>query len=447
MDRKLCKKISLLFIEIQHDFKYLITHPISILIALSLIGWFLFSFRNLPPTHIVMTSGTPYFSQRYKQFFERYGIKLEIRPSNGSEENAKRLMDPNDPTQIGFIYNGTIDQVTANNISTMGTVNYAPVWLFYRKNKNGIKFDNLKDFATKRVNINVVGSGTNTLLRKILKINGIELGNNFTQLDTDDAYKAFKRGEIDAIFLIASPHAESIQSLARDADIEIYNFKNADAYSFSLIFIEKIIIPEGSLDIPGDIPKSDIQLITTTDELVVKNNLHPSIQMLLMRAAKEIHGQDSFFVKKDYFPRFGKSALPENEEAKIFYWHDVSFITNYLPFWTAEILERMLFYLIPVVIFIFPISSYFLSFRVNRGLDAINRLYSRLFELENRFAFDSRRDDVQAYINEIDEIKNIALKLCLPSDVLNQHFMLLRNIDFTRESFTKSLAPNVSSED
>jgi hypothetical protein len=49
-------------------------------------------------------------------------------------------------------------------------------------------------------------------------------------------------------------------------------------------------------------PPSDLALIATKASLVVRNDLHPAIQYLLLNAATEIHSGQKIFHRANQFP-------------------------------------------------------------------------------------------------------------------------------------------------
>src|SRR5262245_26048822 len=79
--------------------------PIVLLSALAI--WAAYKFvRPAPPDTIVLTAGPEgsiyqQHAERYAKILARNGIKLEILPSRGSQENLKRLADSEFTVDVG----------------------------------------------------------------------------------------------------------------------------------------------------------------------------------------------------------------------------------------------------------------------------------------------------------------------------------------------------------
>src|SRR5437868_5515398 len=89
-----------------------------------------------PPSTFVMsaaTKGSPYhrFAERYRAVFERNGVKLEIRESDGSFANLKALSEPASGVHAGFVQGGLTSSKDTPGMLSIGRVAYEPLWVFY----------------------------------------------------------------------------------------------------------------------------------------------------------------------------------------------------------------------------------------------------------------------------------------------------------------------------
>ena len=67
--------------------------------------------RPAPPDHFTIVTGASdgayqIYAARYKEFFAKNGITLEIKASAGSAENLRRLLDPKEEVDVGFLQSG-----------------------------------------------------------------------------------------------------------------------------------------------------------------------------------------------------------------------------------------------------------------------------------------------------------------------------------------------------
>src|SRR5262245_22482613 len=84
-------------------------------------------------------------------------------------------------------------------------------------------------------------------------------------------------------------------------------------------FLNKVIVPRGATDLARDQPPADVTLIATKTSLVVREDLHPAMQYLLLNAASEIHSGPSIFNRANTFPAAEAIDMPLSSEAARFY--------------------------------------------------------------------------------------------------------------------------------
>lgn len=266
----------------------------------------------------------------------------------------------------------------------------------------------------------------------MLSLNGLDQSPNLLAMPTAEGVDAINRGTIDAIFLIQGAQSNNVQRLLANPELHLANFVRAEAYAQNIPYLERLIIPMGGLDLKRNFPVESTQLIATTTELVIKNHLHPAIQMLFMQAAHEINGKEGFFTKRDEFPAFRGSGLRESEQAALYYQKGLPFLMNYLPFWLAEFVHRTLFFLLPLIVIAFPVLKYLPEFWEKRLRDRINGVYAQLEKLEQEMTstFDSAQQ--AAYLSRLDEIEQMAFKLKHSKAHSLEYYTLRGHIDYVR---------------
>jgi hypothetical protein len=116
--------------------------------------------------------------------------------------------------------------------------------------------------------------------------------------------------------------------------------------------------------------------------LVVRKDLHPAIQSLLLDAAEQVHSGPGIFHQTRQFPAAEAVDLPLSDEARQYYRSGRPFLQRHLPFWLAVAIGRLLVFLIPLVGVLYPL------FRLMPALYAWNvrrrivRMYRDLKDLE-----------------------------------------------------------------
>jgi TRAP-type uncharacterized transport system substrate-binding protein len=175
---------------------------------------------------------------------------------------------------------------------SLGSMFYEPVWVFYRGDK---RLERLTDLRGKRVAIGQEGSGVRQLAQQLLEANEIPTGDHLVPLSGLKAAEELQQGRIDAAFVIAAEKAPVIQVLLRSPGIKVMNFSQADAYQRRFPFLTKVVFPHGVADLVRDFPPEDVTVLAPTANLIVRDDLHPALQSLLLQVASEVHGKSGFF--------------------------------------------------------------------------------------------------------------------------------------------------------
>ena len=97
----------------------------------------------------------------------------------------------------------------------------------------------------------------------------------------------------------------------------------------------------GIVDLGRDIPGQDYHLIAPTATLVAREDLHPALVDLFVKAAGEIHGGAGWFQQQGQFPSPKYTEIPVADEAAKYYRDGPPFLQRYMRFWLANLFERL----------------------------------------------------------------------------------------------------------
>lgn len=413
-----------------------------LLLALCILIWLA---KPAPPNTVFMATGSggsyKVLGEKYKSYFEKKGIKLELVETRGSKENLQHLIDRKDPIQAALVQGGMIAVDNLSGVQSLGSVDYEPVWIFYRKNAfNERAHITDRDIAKLKINIGPVGSGTHTQALNIFKLNNLNTQSpNLLSLSNSDGVSALERGEIDGIFLVDGFDSPNVQRLIKNPEIRLSSFQRADAYTRLLPYFEEVSVPMGGFDLGSNTPDHPIQLISTTTNLLIDDRLHPAIQVLFLEAAKEINGAKSYFSKAGEFPVYMNTEAPLSDEVRFFYEKGTPTLMKYLPFWLAEFLERMFFLLLPFAAFAYPIIKSIPSYRTNLAKKQINSIYMDLdkFEQNTIETFDPNRR--AEYIEILNAMERKILSSKAAKLATAECYSLRNNIEFIRNALEKQM--------
>ncbi|HKF42175.1 MAG TPA: TAXI family TRAP transporter solute-binding subunit [Thermoanaerobaculia bacterium] len=357
----------------------------STILLVGAIAWAVFvAGHAIPPRRVVMTTGPEggayrELGEKYKEILARFGVRLETRPSLGNVENLRRLKDPKSGVSVGFVSGGLTTAKDSPNLVSLGTVAYYPLWIFCRGLPEPIHMVDLRD---KRVSVGPEGGGTRPLAMELLRANGIDTAIKPFELSPGPGGEALLRGELDCACMLTTAEAPIVRRLLGDKTVSLVHFYRADAYVARYPFLRKVILPEGVGSLSEDLPNVDVPLVASTASLLIRDDLHPAIQFLLLQAADEIHSPGSILDRPGQFPSPEPVDVPLSSEAKPFYKSGGSYLQRHLPFWLWVFTSRLLLLLVPIVGVLYPLTQVLpaiVDLFVNVRL---NRYYAELRDIE-----------------------------------------------------------------
>jgi TRAP-type uncharacterized transport system substrate-binding protein len=411
------------------------------LILFFAVFWF---FHSAPPKTIIITSGDDgtrfrRSAERYAKILERSGVTLKILKSAGSLENLKRLEDPAFQVDVGFVQAGVAKGHNTENLVSLGSMFYEPLFIFYRSTK---PFDALSQLSGKRLAIGEDGTGTQVLALELLARNGIKQGDSLTRLlklDDDEAAAALLAGKIDAAFMMSdSASSRLVFDLLKKPGIRLFDFTQADAYTRRISYLNKTVLPKGILDFGKRIPDQDVNLISPTVELIARADLHPALSDLLLDAATEMHSRPGLTNKRGEFPALRENEYRISPDASRYYKSGKSFLYRYMPFRLASLLNRVVVVFVPTLLIMIPgMRSIPKVYRWQMRLRII-RWYRALMVLEKSMAAGPLKPDQGEEIRrQLEHIEHAVNKMKVPASFADQFYGLRVNIEFVRQKLTQ----------
>jgi TRAP transporter TAXI family solute receptor len=396
-----------------------------------------------PPKKIVITTGAEsgayhLFANRYAAILAKNGVTLEVKSSAGSLQNLERLN--NDEAQVGFVQGGVVelpenpDEAEESPLLSLGSLFYEPVWVFYRGEK---AMDRLTDLRGKRIAVGQEGSGVRQLAQQLLKANDISPGQHLVPLAGLKAAEELKQGRIDAAFIIAAEKASVVQLLLRSPGIRVMSFSQAGAYQRRFPFLTKLTLPHGVADLVRDFPPTDVTLLAPTANLIIRADLHPALQTLLLQAASEVHGKAGFFQDQGEFPAYKDQMLPLSPEAARYFKSGSPFLQRYLPFWLAVLIDRLIVLLVPIIALLIPLLKVAPAIYTWRVRSKVFRCYGELKFLENELKESFDRSQSERYRSRLDELEEQAALLHVPLGFTDLVYTLREHVNLVRHTLDK----------
>jgi uncharacterized protein len=395
-----------------------------------------------PPDRIVFAAGAQggaylEFARRYAEILAKDRVTLEIVETAGAADNLRRLADTSTPVEVALIQGGVGSEEGAPGLVAIASVFYEPVWLVLRTD---LAVDKLYDLRARRIAIGRDGSGTQILVRQVLRANGLDVARDVDArtIGTDDSFAALRDGTVDAAFFVAARAPAALVDLLAEGKHRLYSFERHAAYRHNFPFLSSITLPSGALDLARDVPNDDTILLAPVAQLVAREDVHPALVQLLIKAAKEVHGPRQIFAPAGAFPttRYADFALHEDSERLI--ERGPNFLARYLPFWAAVLVERSLVMLIPFVTLMIPLAriappAYRWQVRAK-----IFAKYKALRRIEAELRAATTPLQRAALLSELDVLQIGAGALKVPAGYADMLFNLRLHIRFVREIVAES---------
>jgi TRAP-type uncharacterized transport system substrate-binding protein len=436
----------------------LLTAGPFILIAVGLLIAAYMVLDPMPPKHVVLATGPELsaydkFGEQYVAELKRYGIDVQLRPTLGSLQNRRLLRDPKEKVDLAFVQGGSSDgnaqagekkKEEMEDLVSLGTLSFDPVWIFYRAdaakklNKEGV-LTGIAQMRGWRVNVGARGSGTPGLMNKILLANAVEREElKRSNLDETSAVVALLEGNLEAAVLVSAPESQMVQMLLQTPGIKLYEYNQAESYARRYTFFNPVVLPRGVADIARDVPPEDITLVATTTSLLAREDIHPALVQLFVQAASRIHSGPGWIARAGTFPNAQHSEFPLAKDAARYYQSGPPVLQRYLPFWFANLIDRMWVALFSIVAVLIPLSRLVPPLYEFRIRSRIFRWYRNLRQIENEH--DEGDKTPPQLLKALDKLEARVAAITVPLSYSDELYTLRGHIELVRERLNKAAA-------
>jgi TRAP-type uncharacterized transport system substrate-binding protein len=446
----------------------------SVLLGLALLVLAYLVLQPQPPRRVVLATGIPQgayaeFGGRYKTLLARHGITVELRPTQGAAENLALLRDPASGVDLAFVQGGTDpaggdaatrDAEAGVELASLGSLFHEPVWLFYRESSAlrlarsptigsltqlagaappgpakpspppmGTKHFPGRPAESWKLNIGAPGSGVPPLMQLLLEANKLDpAAIQLSQQPTTPAVVDLLEGRIDALVLASAPESPMVQMLLQTPGIRLLDFAQSEAYARRFAFMSPVVLPRGVIDLARDQPPADVRLVAPTATLVARDALHPALTQLFVQAAMQVHGGAGWFQRKGEFPNTANNERPIAPEALRIYRNGVPWLQRYLPFWLANLADRMWVVLLAIGAVLIPLTRIVPPLYEFRIRSRVFRWYGQLRAVEQA----QGRRSTDELLAELDDIDRHVSQVTVPLSYADELYALRSHIQAVR---------------
>ncbi len=394
-----------------------------------------------PPKRVTLATGPAQsayeaFGKRYAAVLAKDGIEVVLLPSEGSAANLELLRSGK--ADLGFVQGGSSEAGSPQDeeLESLGSLFLEPVWLFYREDaarrvNAQATLTGLPELKGLRVNVGTPGSGLPSLMAKLLESNRIDASAlQLSGLEQTPATVAFLGGELDAIVFASAPESLMVQMLLQSKGVKLMDFAQNEAYSRRFAFLSPVVLPRGVVDLAANIPPQDVRLVAPITTLLTRTGTHPALLQLFALAGNEIHGSAGWFKRAREYPKLANSEVPVSAEAQRSINNNQPFLQRYLPFWVANLVERMWLVMGIILAIMLPLSRIVPPLYEFRVRSRIFKWYGQLRDIENRVDSAHGHD---ALLQDLNQLEQRAEKISVPLSYANELYALRSNIQLVRK--------------
>ena len=387
-----------------------------------------------PPREFTLAAGSKNgayyaYAQKYKEHLAESGTKVTVLETSGSLENIRLLNEGK--ADFAFVQSGLAANYDGDlsDLMGLGSLYFEPLWVFIDKN---FKTRSFRDFNGLRLAVGGIGSGTQAITKAVLQASGIS-GQEAQLHDIGgaEAFEALKAGKVDGVFISSGISSDLVQKMLHEPEFRLFSESRAVAYEKQFPYLSHLTLPEGVMDLAANVPKTDTQLLASAALMVAGPEAHQTLRALMVHTAHQIHGEKGPYVQNIDFPsaRFSDFAL--SSEAERYYEHGPSFLQRYMPFWIADLVNRLKVMLIPLITIMIPLMKIAPPTYRWRIRSKIYKWYKSLKKAED--VNTSSNKEIQNALDMLEDMDREAKRTPVPLSYADELYNLRMHIRMVRE--------------
>ena len=226
----------------------------------------------------------------------------------------------------------------------------------------------------------------------------------FVDLDNLEAVDALLANEIEIAIFPSQLDGGLLRRALAAPGVRLMSVAHAESIAKLIPGLKRVILWRGLISLSHDIPDSDIDLLAFRSRVLVRSDLHPALQYLLLEAMREVHAAPGPFNRFGEFPAVQPNDLPLSPTAEAFYRSGPTFWQRYTSFWFTSLANRVAFFVVPILVALIPVLGFALPLVGRLHVRRINRLHRALGTLERDLAERGSGHDPSRYQQRLQEV-------------------------------------------
>jgi len=182
--------------------------------------------------------------------------------------------------------------------------------------------------------------------------------------------------------------------------------------------------------------------VAVSTSLIARRKTHKAVIQLLVQAAHEVHDGIHPIAQRNQFPSLEYNELPIGADARYYFNLKPGFLQRKLPFWLAQLLDRLLILIVPLLVVLIPmvrLAPVLYRWGVQRR---IYRWYKRLRFLDERAmaSVEASPSQRELDLNEVQKLDREVSAVRVPLSYMEQLYQLRLHIAWVKDRLAGSMA-------
>lgn len=326
---------------------------LGLVAALGLI-YVLFAWLQ-PPKRMTIAAGSAdgaYYriAAQYRDILARDGIAVDVLETAGSADNAALLAAGD--VDAALIQGGVA--VDGAHAEAIAKVFFEPMMFIVGAGANVPT--NPAAWSGLHINVGAQGSGTRLAWQDFERAVGLDPGRNtVTDLGYTEAVAALADGALDLALFVAPIEAPYLVTAYANPELRVLALRYVEAISRRLDYARIVTVPAGAISLIPAHPPAPRELIALEARLAIADNLHPALVNRLTMAAIELHQTRGMITDQGTFPSVEGVGMPLNNAARQLILNGPSIWHDWLPYWMASQVHRMVLLVLPILLLVLPL--------------------------------------------------------------------------------------------
>jgi hypothetical protein len=242
----------------------------------------------------------------------------------------------------------------------------------------------------------------------------------------------------DAALVIGSSDSPTVRLLTRSPGVNMVGVERANALASREPRLQPFVLPQGAIELRGNVPSRDLTMLYTGTNLVVRETMHPAMQRALLDAATEVHAMPTFLQHQAEYPDF-QTDFPLSPVARRYADGDRPWLESVLPYWWAQLAELVLYAVIPILLATVAALLWIPQLFSLRVDAVLAHYYGELKFVEDdleRTAVD-KPIELRALLARLDRIEHDVAQLDLPDRYADRWYTLREHLWAAQERLLK----------